>query len=175
MHHSWLSPLVWTLSNCERLVHFQKKIRTFCNKLSVLVFCHKQAATRLHEDFNELFLFLFLFSFFFVNWGNIRFFHSIGNFSLSMHDLKISSKGFKIQSHQMFKMQILIMPKSWALFWFRFLMILAMPSLVNEIVAGRLFVLLKESLGGLLVFSTSVHCLTKKLLKIRAFSVKSVI
>ena len=42
-------------------------------------------------------------------------------------------------------------------------MILAMPSLVNEIVERRLFVLLKESIRSLLVFSTSV---AKKFLKI---------
>ena len=31
----------------------------------------------------------------------------MGNFPLSMHDLKISSKGFKIDSQQIFNMQIL--------------------------------------------------------------------
>ena len=51
-----------------------------------------------------------------------------------MHDLKISSKGYKIESPQILIMRILIMSKPRALFGLRFLMILAMPSLVNEIV-----------------------------------------
>ena len=46
------------------------------------------------------------------------------------------------------------MSKPWALFGLRFLMIFAISSLVNEIVERRLFVLLKESIGSLLVFST---------------------
>ena len=67
------------------------------------------------------------------------------------------------------------MPKPWALFGLRFLMIFAISSLVNEIVEKRLFILLKESVGSLLLFSTSVHCLAKKSLKVWAFSLKSVI
>ena len=78
----------------------------------------------------------------------------MGNFPLSMHDLNISSKGFKIESPQIFNLRILIMSKPWALFGLRFLMIFAISSLVNEIVERRLFVLLKESIGSLLVFST---------------------
>ena len=35
-----------------------------------------------------------------MSWYNISFFHYMGNFPLSMHDLKISSKGFKIESRQ---------------------------------------------------------------------------
>ena len=88
------------------------------------------------------------------------------NFPLSMQDLNVNSKGFKIESPQVFNMQILIMSKPWALFGIRLLMIFAISSLVNERVERRLFVLLKESVGVLLVFSTSVHCLAKKLLKI---------
>ena len=78
----------------------------------------------------------------------------MGNFPLSMHDLNISSKGFKIELPQIFNLRILIMSKPWALFGLRFLMIFAISSLVNEIVERRLFVLLKESIGSLLVFST---------------------
>ena len=92
-----------------------------------------------------------------------------------MHDLKISSKGFKVESPQIFNVQILIMSKPWSLFGLRFLMILAISHLVNEIVERKLFVLLKESIGNLLVFSTSVHCLAKKLLKTWVFSLKSAI
>ena len=66
----------------------------------------------------------------------------MGNFSFSRHDLKISSRGFKIESPQIFNMLILIMSKPWALFGLRFLMIFAISSLVNEIVDRRLFVLL---------------------------------
>ena len=89
----------------------------------------------------------------------------MGNFSFSRHDLNINYKGFKIESPQIFNMRILIMSKPWALFGLKFLMIFAI-SLVNEIAERRLFVILKESVGSLLVFSTSVHCLAKKSLKI---------
>ena len=164
-----MSPLVWTRIDCERLVHLQKKVRTFCYKLSVLVFYHKQVATRLDSSFQ------LVVCYFFMNWDNISFFHSMRNFPLSMPDLKISSKVFKIESPQIFNMRILIMSKPWALFGLRFLMILAKSSLVNEIAERRLYVLLKESIGSLLVFSTSVHCLAKTLLKIWTFSLKSVI
>ena len=71
-------------------------------------------------------------------------------------------------------MRILIMPKPWALFGLRFLMIFARSSLGNETVERRLFVLFKESVRSLLVFSTSVYCLAKKSLKIWVFSLKSV-
>ena len=63
-------------------------------------------------------------------------------------------KGFKTESPEIFNMRILIMSKSWALFGLRFLMIFAISSLVNEIVERKLFVLLKESVESLLVFST---------------------
>ena len=59
-------------------------------------------------------------------------------------------------------MRILIMSKPWALFGLRFLMIFAISSLVNEIVERRLIVFLKELVGELLVFSTSVYCLAEK-------------
>ena len=166
-----MSPLVWTLIDCERLVHFQKRIWIFCYKLSVLIFYHKQAATRLDDSFQlAVCFFCFLWT-----GTTLAFFHSMGNFPLSMHDLKISSKGFKIESPQIFNMRILIMSKPWALFGLRFLMILAMLFSVNETVERMLFILLKESIGSLLIFSTSVHCVAKKLLKIWAFSLKSVI
>ena len=71
-----------------------------------------------------------------------------------------------MESQQTFNMQILIMSKPRALFRLRFLMILAISSLVNEIVKRRLFVLFEESIEILLVFSTSVHCIAKMLLKI---------
>ena len=41
-------------------------------------------------------------------------------------------------------------------------MIFAISSLVNEIVERRLIVFLKELVGKLLVFSTSVHGLAEK-------------
>ena len=53
-------------------------------------------------------------------------------------------------------------------------MIFAMSSLVKGIVERQLFVLLRESVGRWLVFLTILHCLAKKLLKISAFSLKSV-
>ena len=68
----------------------------------------------------------------------------MGSFSLLVHDLKISSKSFRIESPQIFNMRILIMSKPWDLFGLKFLMILAISSLANEIVERRLFVLLKE-------------------------------
>ena len=60
--------LVWTLIDCERLVHVQKKIGKFCYKLSVLVFYHKQAATGLDDSFQ------LSVCYFFMNWDNISFF-----------------------------------------------------------------------------------------------------
>ena len=90
----------------------------------------------------------------------------MGNFPFSRHDLNISSKGFKIKSPQIFIMRMLIMSKPWALFGLRFLIVFAISSSVNETVERRLFVLLEELAGGLLEFSTSVHCLAKKSLKI---------
>ena len=53
-------------------------------------------------------------------------------------------------------------------------MIFAMSSLVKGIVERQLFVLLRESVRSWLVFLTIVHCLAKKLLKISAFFLKSV-
>ena len=145
-----MSPIVWTLIVCERLVHFQRKIRTFCYRLAVLVFYHKQAATRLNDSFQLVICYF--------SWTRttLSFFHSTGNFALSMHDLKLISKGFKMESPQIFNMRILIMWKPWVLSGLRFLMTLEISSLVNEIVERRLFVLLKESIGSLLIFSTSV-------------------
>ena len=90
----------------------------------------------------------------------------MGKFLFSRHDFRINSKGFKIESPQIFNMRIQIMAKPWVLFRLRFLMIFSISSLVNVIVERRLFVLLKESVGSLLVFSTSVHCLAKKSLMI---------
>ena len=88
------------------------------------------------------------------------------NFLFSRHDLNISSKDFKIESTQIFNMRIMVMSKPWALLGLRFLIIFAISSLVNEEVERRLFVLFIESVGSLLVFSTSVHCLAKESLKI---------
>ena len=73
----------------------------------------------------------------------------MGNLPLSRHDLNVSPKGFKIESPQIFNMQILIMIK---IFGLRFLMIFAVSSLANEIVE-MFFVLLKESVGSLIVFN----------------------
>ena len=53
-------------------------------------------------------------------------------------------------------------------------MIFAMSSLVKGIVERQLFVLLREAVRSWLVFLTIVHCLAKKLLKISAFFLKSV-
>lgn len=44
------------------------------------------------------------------------------------------------------------------LFKLRFLVIFAVSSLVNGIVESRFFVYLNESVGSLLVLSTSAHC-----------------
>ena len=92
--------------------------------------------------------------------------HLMEKFPHLIQDMKTSSKDFKIESRQKFNMGILVKSKLRDSFGLRFLMILAISSLVNEIVERSLFVLLKESIGSLLVFSTSVHCLAKKKLKI---------
>ena len=116
------------------------------------------------------------FSFFFFLWTGttLAFFHSMGSFPLSMHDLNISSKGFTIYSPQIFNIRILIISWLCTSFGSRFFMIFKMPSLVKEIVERLLFVLLRESVGILLVLSTIVPCLVKKLWEISAFSLKSV-
>ena len=49
-----------------------------------------------------------------------------------------------------------------------------MLSLVTEIIEIQPFVILTESVRSLLVLLTIVHCLEMKLLKISAFSLKSV-
>ena len=73
--------------------------------------------------------------------------------------LNISSKGYTIEFIANFSLRILIMSLPWDLFGLRFLMVFAISSLVNEIAERRLFVLLNNSIGSLLIFSTSVHCL----------------
>ena len=74
--------------------------------------------------------------YFFMSWDNTSFFPFDGEFPTfnAWHDLKLSPKGFKSESTQIFNMRILIMSKPWALFGLRLLMILAISSLVNEIV-----------------------------------------
>ena len=114
---------LWEISS------FSEKVRTFCCKLSVLVFYHKQAATRLDDSF----LLAVCYFFFFLRTGTtLAFFHLIGNFPFSRHDLNISPKDFKIKSPQIFNIRILIMPKPRALFGLRVLMIFAISSWVNE-------------------------------------------
>ena len=115
-----MSPLVWTLIDCEKLINFQKKIQTFCYKLSVLVFYQKQAATKLDNSFQPAVCYFFFFFFFLWTGTTLAFFHSMGNFLLSMHDLKISSKGLQIESQQILNMRILVVSKLWALFGLRF-------------------------------------------------------
>ena len=83
-----------------------------------------------------------------------------------MHYLHENSEGFIIEPPQIFSMRILIMSKPWALFGLKFLMIFAISSLVNKTVERRLLALLRESVRRLLLLSTSVQCLAKKLLKI---------
>ena len=58
--------------------------------------------------------------------------------------------------------------------WIKIFYEFAMSSLVKGIVERQLFVLLRESVGSWLVFLTIVYCLAKGLLKISAFSLKSV-
>ena len=51
-------------------------------------------------------------------------------------------------------------------------MIFGLSSVLNEIVERRLFLFLKESVRSLLALSTSVHCLAKKLLRIKSVEYK---
>ena len=91
-----MSSLDWTLIDCERLVYFQKKVRKFCYKLSVLAFYHKQAATRLGNSF-QLAVF-----YFFMNCDNISFFPIDGKFPAFNSWFK---NKFKIESPKIFNMQ----------------------------------------------------------------------
>ena len=87
------SPVVWTLVDCEKLVHFLWKTRTFCYRLVVLISYHKRAA-RLEDSF-------LLAAFHFLWTGTtFAFFHSVRNFSLSMYDLNISSKGSRLNHYK---------------------------------------------------------------------------
>ena len=87
--------LVWTLIYCERLFYFLWKIRTYCYRLVVLVSYQKQAVMKSDNRF--------LLAVCHFAW----IFHSTGYFPLSMHDLNVSSKGFKTESPQSFSMRIL--------------------------------------------------------------------
>ena len=84
-----------------RLVHFQKKNRGFSYKLSVLVFYHKQVATRLHDSFQ---LAVFIYFIFFMNWDNISFFNSMGNFPLSRlsHRRYFTCEYWSCQNHELY-------------------------------------------------------------------------
>ena len=99
----------------------------------------------------------------------------MGNFLLSIPDWNISAKRFRIDLPQIFNKQILIISWPWVLFGPRLFMILAMPSLVKEIIGRQLFVFLRWSVGSLVVLLTIVHSLEKKLLNISVFLLKSVI
>ena len=157
MDHWCKGFLDWDLIDCERLVHFLWKTRKLYYGLVVLVSYHKQAATKLHYRF-LLLLVIFLWT-----GTTFSFFHSVGNCSLSTYDLNTSSKGFKVESSQIFSMWILIMSLSWALFGLKLLMIVVIISfLVNEIAERRLLVFLKESVESFSVLSTKVHYLAKK-------------
>ena len=71
-----ISLLVWTLIDCERLVHFLWKTRTFCYRLVVLVYYHKKTATKSRDNF------LLVICYFFMNWNNISFFPFDGKFPI---------------------------------------------------------------------------------------------
>lgn len=106
---------------------------------------------------------------FFMNWDKICFLPTIINFSVSMHDLDISSVDFKIDSPQILSMRILIMSWSYPLLGSRFLIVLALLSLVNEIVEGRIFILFKLLIGSLLVLRA---LLSKKIIKDQSVPLK---
>ena len=123
-----MSLLVWTLINCERLVHFVWKTWPFCYRLVVPVSYHKQAPTKSDNSFVLGVCFVFF------NWSNISFFPFNGKFSTLSAWLNISSKVFKIESLQILNTQILTMSEPSVLFGLRFLMVSAISSLVNKLI-----------------------------------------
>ena len=111
-----------------------------------------------------------------MNWKNISFFPFDGKFSTLEPDLDTSSKGFRIDSPQIFTIRIMIISCLRALFGSRFFMIFAVSSSVKEMLERQLFVFfLREPVGSLLVQLTIVHCLAEKLSKVSSFCLKSLV
>ena len=79
-----------------------------------------------------------------MNWKNISFFPFDGKFSTLERDLDTSSKGFRIDSPQIFTIRIMIISCLRALFGSRFFMIFAVSSFVKEMLERQLFVFFFE-------------------------------
>ena len=102
------------------------------------------------------------------------FFHSLGVFPLSKQDWKINFRGLQIEVSHILIIRILIISCPWALFGSRFLIIFRISSVEKSIVDRDSCVFLVRVTGSSLLLLTIEHWLAKKLLKILAFSLKSV-
>ena len=103
------------------------------------------------------------------------FFHSVVNFPLSKKDWKINIRGLQIEISHILIVRILIISCTWALFGSRFLIIFRISS-AEKVIADRdlhVFFFLRVA-GKSLLFVTIEHWPANKLLKILAFSLKSV-
>ena len=112
---------------------------------------------------------------FFMDWNHICFFHPSGNWQFSMQDLKIISKGFKMDSPQILTIRILIIWWPWSLLESRSRIILTISLLLNDADEISFSVLLKNIEGSLLDLFIKDYCSAKKKLNISAFSLKYVI
>ena len=107
--------------------------------------------------------------------NHIRFFHSLGNFPLSKQDWKINFRGLQIEVSHILIILILIISYTRALFGSTFLIIFRI-SLVEKSIVDRdscVFFFARIT-GRSMLLLTLEHWLAKKLLKILAFSLKSV-
>ena len=107
-----------------------------------------------------------------MHWNYICFFHSEGNVPISRQDLKISSKGGKIDSPHNFSIRILIMSCPWALFGSRFFIILAISLQVTGIHQSVLVVFYVQSRMNFTCIAYHSALLSKKLLSSSALSIK---
>lgn len=78
----------------DRLVHCQQKTQMLYLRLTLQIFYGKEVVTHC------MIIFKYLLANFLMNWNENCFFQSVGNFPLSIQDLKITSKDFKIDSPQ---------------------------------------------------------------------------
>ena len=113
-----------------------------------------------------------IFSLFLCTGTTFAFFHTEGNVPLSRQDLKLNSKGGKVESPHNFSIHILIMSCPWALSGSRLFIILAISALVIGIDESVLIVFMLSLAGISIALSIKVHCWDKKLLNTSTLSLK---
>ena len=111
---------------------------------------------------------------FFMNRNNISFFHSMGNFPVSMHDLIISSKGFRTDSPQTFNVRILIISWQWVSIWIKIFDNFRNVTFRKRDRRKTNICFFKRIGWKFTSIVDCSDCLVRKLLKIAVFSLKSV-